>query len=337
MNSIQDALLLQLGTDPAPLTDAMQSVLENMRKAKRPAFHTLSPDQARELYAKGADVLEVAAPYMQSEETYQVSALDGHRIILKLWRPLRLSSVSKAAGTKLSQALVYFHGGGFTIGSIQTHAVLCKTLANLSQMVVISVEYRLAPEFTFPVAHDDAWCACEWVFKNAIDLKLSPKHLFIGGDSAGGTLSLYCAQKAALSGYAFKGQILFYPGCSDSQNMPSHTAYASGYLLELKGIEYFYSHYHPKAQAVKTLSDWRFSALCSPHLKLLPPTWVGLAQCDPLRDEGLALIKALESLGQSVKGRVYAGVVHGFIKMGRFINEAKESHIDATDFLRDLA
>jgi acetyl esterase len=322
--------------DPASLTPAMNSVLENMRRANRPAIHTLSPAEAKTLYAKGADILEVHSPHMHSEETYQVSALDGHRILLKLWRPVHMQSVAKHGTHHLAPALIYFHGGGFTIGSIETHATLCKVIAKLSQMPVISVEYRLAPEFTFPVAHNDAWSACEWIFKNATDLRLSAKHLFVGGDSAGGTLSLYCAQQAGLTGSSFRGQILYYPGCADNQNMPSHKAYAVGYLLEQKSIDYFYGLYLAGPDRTRLMSDWRFSALCSPHLKLLPTTWIGLAQCDPLRDEGTALVHALKALGCKVKARIYKGVIHGFVKMGRFIPEAVEAHVDASDFLRSF-
>lgn len=319
--------------DPAPLTRAMQQVLENIHKANRPVIHTLTPEQAKAQYAAGADILELPSPTMRSEEIYQVSAPDGYLITIKIWRPLQVRTAQKHKAQPLAPALIYFHGGGFTIGSVQTHAVLCKELATHSQMVVASVEYRLAPEFTFPTAHTDCWAACEWIFKNALDLKISANHLFVGGDSAGGTLSLYCAQQAVLSGYQFRAQILFYPGCSATQDMLSHNAYASGYLLEQKTIEYFYNLYHPAPRAAQTLADWRFSALNSPNLALLPPTWLGLAQCDPLRDEGFALVGSLQALGKHVECKVYKGVIHGFIKMGRFIPEAKESHLDACHFL----
>ena len=332
MHSINSLKYQGFDQDPAPLTKAMKTVLDNMQKAGRPAFHMLSPDKAKSQYAAAADILELASPKVAAEETYQVNALDGSRIIIKLWRPTTVRKILRHKGQDLSPALVYFHGGGFTIGSVQTHAVLCKALASRAQMLVISVEYRVAPEFTFPTAHTDSWAACEWVFKNALDLKISSKHIFVGGDSAGGTLSLYCAQQARLEGHEFRGQILFYPGCSATQDMQSHRAYASGYLLEQKSIEYFYGLYHPGLNK-SSLSDWRFSALNSPHLSLLPPTWIGLAQCDPLRDEGLALETALQQLGREVVCKVYKGVVHGFIKMGRFIPEAVESHLDACDFL----
>ncbi len=322
--------------DPAPLTFAMQTVLNNIVKAKRPLLHTLPPDAAKAQYAGAADILEPPSFPVFSEETYQVSALDGHRILIKLWRPLSLQTVGKQSGAQVSPALIYLHGGGFTIGSVQTHAALCKEIARLSKMIVISVEYRLAPEFTFPTAHTDCWSACDWVFKNALDLKISPRHLFVGGDSAGGTLSLYCAQNAVLEGHRFKGQILFYPGCSATQNMPSHRAYERGYLLEQQTIQYFYDLYHAGPDKLKTTADWRFSALNSPHLNLLPPTWIGLAECDPLRDEGLALANMVQAQGLRVTCKIFRGVVHGFIKMGRFIQEAQESHVDACNFLTDL-
>ena len=331
-------LLKPLGVedeDPAPLTTAMQLVMDNIRKANRPALHTLSAEKAKIQYAGAADILEVPSPLMETEDNYQVSALDGYRIFIKVWRPRKVRVLSNHKLESLSPALVYFHGGGFTIGSVQTHAVLCKEIAACSQMMVISVEYRLAPEFVFPTAHNDAWSASEWIFKNAADLKICPNHIFVGGDSAGGTLSLYCAQQAVLNGYKFKGQILFYPGCSATQDMHSHHAYASGYLLELKSIEYFYGLYH-NGNNKSTQYDWRFSALQSSHLKLMPPTWIGLAQCDPLRDEALELTRQLQAQGKQVTCKVYKGVVHGFIKMGRFIPEARDSIVDCCNFLTQL-
>jgi len=321
--------------DPAPLTTEMQLVMDNIKKANRPALHSLSPEKAKLQYAAAADILESPSPSMASEETYQVSGLDGYRIILKVWRPRKVRPLTKHKSATLAPALVYFHGGGFTIGSVQTHAVLCKEIAARAELIVISVEYRLAPEFIFPTAHNDAWSACEWIFKNTIALRVCADHIFIGGDSAGGTLSLYCAQQAALNGFKFKGQTLFYPGCSATQDMGSHSAYASGYLLEQKSIEYFYGLYH-NGNNKSTQYDWRFSALQSPHLKLMPPTWIGLAQCDPLRDEGLELMRTLDAQGTQAICRVYKGVVHGFIKMGRFIPEAKECIQDACNFLVQL-
>jgi acetyl esterase len=321
-------------THPAPLSPAMQQVLTNMAKTGRLPFQFLTPEEAKVLYAKGADILEVPSPQMAQETLYQVSALDGSRIAVKLFRPSRVQTVcAKRTKTKLSAALIYFHGGGFTIGSIETHQILCRVLAEGVQMPVLSVDYRLAPKHTFPCAHEDAFEAVRWVYQNAMDLLISDKHIFIAGDSAGGTLSLYCAQKAALEGYQIKGQVLFYPGCSPRQDLNSHKIYSKGYVLEQETIEYFYRLY---LKQIEQREDWRFSALCSPHLSLMPETWFGLAQCDPLRDEGVLLHEKLTQLKRPSHLKIYHGVVHGFIKMGRFVDEARQAHKDACDFIREM-
>ena len=320
------------GIDPAPLTSEMHKVLAQMKQANRPPFHQLDPLDAKALYLRGADVLEITSPQMSNEETIKISSFDGALIEIKIFTP-PITSKKSCDHSLNNGALIYFHGGGFTIGSIQTHSILCKEIAAQTQLCVFSVEYRLAPEFKFPTAHLDSWASCAWIYDNCEKLNISADRIFIGGDSAGGTLSLFCTQQAAIQGYKVKGQVLFYPGCSPEQNMQSHQYYASGYLLESDTIEYFYGQY---LRNIQDRFDWRFSALNSPYLKLLPPTWIGLAECDPLRDEGLALNETLNELGCKSVCRVYAGVVHGFIKMGRFIPQAINAHTDACAFIKNL-
>jgi len=318
--------------DPSPLTSEMHKVLAQMKQANRPPFHQLNPFDAKSLYLKGADVLEITSAKMANEETIKINSFDGALIEIKVFTPTTVSKKS-FDNSSSNGALIYFHGGGFTIGSIQTHSILCKEIAAQTQLCVFSVEYRLAPEFKFPTAHLDCWASCEWIYDNCEKLNISADSIFIGGDSAGGTLSLFCTQQAAIQGYKVKGHVLFYPGCSPKQNMKSHQLYASGYLLESDTIEYFYGQY---LRNIHDRFDWRFSPLNSPYLKLLPPTWIGLAECDPLRDEGIVLNEILNKLGCTSVCSVYAGVVHGFIKMGRFIPQAISAHKDACEFIKNL-
>ena len=320
--------------DPAPLSKEMDQVLLKMRQSNRPPFHLLTPEQARALYAKGADILEPHPPQMRTEEAYELPSFDGEKIGIRIFYPHSTQNHRSENDLNLQGGLIYFHGGGFTIGSVQTHSALCKELAHGAQTIVISVEYRLAPEFKFPTAHLDSWSACEWIFNNAIKLNINSSKIFLGGDSAGGTLSLFCAQQAFLMGYKLRGQVLFYPGCSPAQDMKSHHYYSLGYLLESQTIEYFYGQY---LKDIKDRFDWRFSALNSPHLQSIIPTWIGLAQCDPLRDEGVALYSSMQALGCSVELKVYEGVVHGFIKMGRLIPQATHSQQDACKFIKALS
>ncbi len=319
--------------EPAPLVKEMEQVLLKMRQSNRPPFHLLTPQEARALYAKGADILEPLPPQMKTEQEHELPSFDGAKIGIRIFYPNSTQDHQLEDGLDLPGALIFFHGGGFTIGSVQTHSALCKELAFGAQIPVISVEYRLAPEFKFPTAHLDAWYACEWVFNNAKNIFINASAIFLGGDSAGGTLSLFCAQQAFLTGHKLRGQILFYPGCSPAQNMKSHHHYSSGYLLESQTVEYFYAQYLRDAN---DRLDWRFSALNSPYLESIIPTWIGLAQCDPLRDEGTALYSRIRTLGRSAELKVYEGVVHGFIKMGRFIPQAIKAQQDAFEFIKRL-
>jgi acetyl esterase len=306
-----------------------------MKQANRPAFHHLTPEQAKDLYLRGADVLEPASPQMLSEHTVRIPSFDSTMIEMRVFKPQTHSSLEliDTEQSSLQPTLIYFHGGGFTIGSVQTHAALCKSMAAQTKLTVISVEYRLAPEYKFPTAHLDAWSACEWIYEHSADIGVDADQIFIGGDSAGGTLALFCTQQAAINDLNVQGQVLFYPGCAPEHNLNSHLAYAEGYLLEKATIDYFFGHYLTHSDE---LWDWRFSALISPHLDQMCPTWIGVAQCDPLRDEGLKLARELARLDKSVQLNIYPGVVHGFIKMGRFIPEALQAQSDACSFITKL-
>jgi acetyl esterase len=225
--------------------------------------------------------------------------------------------------------LLYFHGGGFTVGSPETHEVLCKHLAHLAHCIVVSLDYRLAPEHTFPTAHNDAFDALQWLVQNAKDLGIDAERLAIGGDSAGGTLTAATAIAARDAGIQLKLQMMFYPGVAPD-HMPSAHTFDKGFLLEKASIDYFYRHYLPNT---KDRQDPRFSPLLA-DVQNVAPAWIGLAECDPLVDEGVAYADHLRLAGVSVDLEIYKGVVHSFIQMGRAIPEALTAHNDAARALR---
>ncbi|MFT3721219.1 alpha/beta hydrolase [Pseudorhodoferax sp.] len=309
--------------DPhALLTPAMRGVLERMRRAGRPPLHTLAPAQAREAYALGAGVLELPAPALARVQELRMPARDGQALALRL--------VAPAAQAPLP-ALLYLHGGGFTIGSIATHDVLCRRLAQLAGCAVLSLAYRLAPEHPFPTAQHDAWDALRWLAAHGAGLGLDTTRLAVGGDSAGGTLAAVCAILARDAGLPLALQLLFYPGCAAFQDTPSHRRFAQGFLLEADAIAWFFDQVLPERAA---RADWRFAPLNAPDVDGVAPAWFGLAECDPLVDEGVAYADRLRAAGVAVDLEIYRGVVHEFIKMGRAIPEARTAHADAARALR---
>jgi acetyl esterase len=312
----------------AMLTPTMQKVLERMHRAQKIPMHAMTPQQARANYAGAADVLDIAPQATDRVESFSIPARDGFDIPVRLYAP---------SGPKLA-VLVYFHGGGFTIGSIATHDALCRRLGHLAGCAVLSVDYRLAPEHKFPTAQDDAWDALQWVARAGASVGLDAGRMAVGGDSAGGTLAAVCAILARDAGLALALQMLFYPGTAGHQDTASHHRFAKGFVLEEPHISYFFG------QTLRTPADrddWRFAPLDGlrpdgqvADLTGVAPAWLGLAECDPLVDEGMAYADRLRLASVAVELEIYQGVVHEFIKMGRAVPQATQAHADAAHALK---
>ncbi|MDP3709621.1 MAG: alpha/beta hydrolase [Polaromonas sp.] len=299
----------------------MQDVLHRMVRAQRPPFHTLTPAQARAAYEAGAGLLEIAKHALVRIENLSIPARDGHALPARLYAP---------SAEKLP-VLLYFHGGGFTVGSIATHDALCRQLSFLADCAVLSVGYRLAPEHKFPVAAHDAWDALRWLADHAASLGLDGARLAVGGDSAGGTLAAVCAVLARDADLPLALQLLFYPGCAAHQDTPSHHKFGRRFLLEEADISWFFAHY---VRGPADHEDWRFAPLNAPDVDGVAPAWLGLAECDPLVDEGVMYADKLRMAGVPVDLEIYRGVTHEFIKMGRVIPEARHAHAAAAQALR---
>ena len=301
----------------------MRSVLERMARAGHPPLHTRTAQDARIAYAAGAGVLEVPKAALARVQDLRILARDGHAL------PARLYAPNTEAGLPL---LLYLHGGGFTIGSIETHDILCRELARLAGCMVVSLDYRLAPEHRFPTATHDAWDALVWLAQHAAELGADPRRIAVGGDSAGGTLAAVSAILARDAGLPLALQLLFYPGCAAHQDTPSHTTYAHGLVLEEPAISWFFGNY---VQSRQEREDWRFAPLLAPDVDGVARAWIGLAECDPLVDEGVDYADKLRLAGVPVQLEIYRGVTHEFIKMGRAIPEARQAHADAARALRE--
>jgi acetyl esterase len=304
------------------LTLQMRSVLERMARAGHPPLHTRSPEDARRAYQAGADVLEVPKAALARVEDLHIPARDGHAL------PARLYAPRTDVGLPV---LMYLHGGGFTIGNLATHDILCRELARLAGCMVVSLDYRLAPEHRFPTAHNDAWDALQWLARQGQTLGADPARLAVGGDSAGGTLAAASAILARDAGLPLALQLLIYPGCAPHQDTPSHATFARGLVLEEPAISWFFGNY---VQSRAEREDWRFAPLLAPDVEGVAPAWVGLAECDPLVDEGIEYADKLRLAGVPVDLDIYRGVTHEFIKMGRAIPEARKAHADAARALR---
>jgi len=313
----------------ALLTSTMRGVLDRIARAGHVPMHALTPEQARQAYEAGAGVLDIPPHKLPRVEDLSFAARDGQPLAARLYAP---------ASDQPLPVLLYLHGGGFTIGSIATHEPLCRHLAHLAHCAVVSLDYRRAPEGQFPTAVNDTWDALAWLHEHATALRLDASRIAVGGDSAGGTLASVTAIAARDAGWPLALQLLFYPGTAGHQDTPSHKTFAHGFLLEEAHISYFFNHY---LRGPQDRDDWRFAPLdgvdASGHVRDLDgvaPAWIGLAECDPLVDEGVMYADRLRASGVGVDLEIYAGVVHGFIQFGRAIPEAATAHADAARALK---
>jgi acetyl esterase/lipase len=224
-------------------------------------------------------------------------------------------------------ALLYFHGGGFVIGDLDTHDGLCRLLANASGCRVISVEYRLAPEHKFPAAVEDACAAACWVADHARALGIDPGRIAIGGDSAGANLAAVVCQLAKQAGGPKLAlQLLLYPATDSAAETASRRALAEGYLLEKKSMDWFFQQYVEPGTDPK---DPRLSPLLAPDLSGLPPAHIHTAEFDPLRDEGKAYAEKLAAAGVKVEYVCHPGMIHHFFCLAGAIPYARTAIANA--------
>jgi acetyl esterase len=302
------------------LDPQVQAVIELVIKSGRPAYHTLSPKDARQLFRETRPASTPTPPQIGAV-TNVVAETDAGAIPVRLYRP-----DGAAAGTPLP-TLVYFHGGGWVIGDLETHDVLCRQLTAEAAMMVASVDYRLAPEHKFPAAADDAWAATRWIVANAGRLGVDTQRLAVGGDSAGGNLAAVVALMARDAGApSIACQVLLYPVTNVGTETQSYLDFADGYLLTRDSMRWFFDHYLASSDQA---ADWRVSPLRARSLAGVAPALVVTAGFDPLRDEGEAYAQALRAAGVRVDYICYGGMIHGFVPMGRLIDTGNRavSHI----------
>ncbi|MBD5802910.1 Carboxylesterase NlhH [Azoarcus sp. Aa7] len=296
------------------LTDQAQALLDMVYRVGAPRFHELTVAQARHSFEKLQFVFGGEPEAVASTLDVPMARPDGSALLARLYRPL------EASPAEALPLLIYFHGGGWCVGSVQSHDGLCRQLANRAGCAVLSVDYRLAPEYPFPAAVEDALFAVEWVRANAAQLTIDTDRLGLGGDSAGGNLTLVTALMLRDRGTAaLRFLCLIYPCTEIESSRPSRELFSSGYLLDRESLVWFFERYLPGAE----VDDWRASPMKAGWLGDLPPMLLVTAECDPLTDDSVAFADRVRAEGGRVEHLGVDGMVHGFITLGKWFPEAR--------------
>ncbi len=283
-----------------PLHPEAQSLLDALAEMGSPPFECMTVPQARVATAAFLDL----QPPAEEVGTVSDRALPGPAgdIPVRIYVP---------HGQRTRGVLVYFHGGGWVIGDIETVDRPCRSIANAADVVVVSVDYRLAPEHPQPAAFDDCYAATAWVAEHAEELDVDPARLAVGGDSAGGHLAAAVSLEARdRGGPAIAFQLLIYPVTDFAFTTASHAENGEGYLLQRATMQWFWAHYLGASDPDKdqTVFPARAASFAD-----LPPAFVATAEFDPLRDEGEAYAESLRAAGNDVTAQRYDGMIHGFL------------------------
>ena len=303
-----------------------RALLEKAAAAGVPGPEQCSAPEAREVYKRSRLPLQPAKPEMGQVRDLRIEGAHGS-VVIREFRPAGMSE------RRDLPALMYFHGGGWVIGDIDTHDTLCRQLSNGSGAAVYSVNYAKAPEHKFPAAVDDAILATRHVIESHASLGIDPARVGTGGDSAGANLATVVAQ--ALRGRSAQPlvlQLLIYPVTDLRLRAPSYQSYATGYGLTAAAMHYFREAY---LRSPEDATDPRASPLLADSLAGMPPALVLTAGFDPLRDEGRWYADALSAAGCDAQYVCFERQIHGFIIMGGVINEANTAVRLCADYLRE--
>ena len=296
-----------------PLDPDLEGFLElaemGRLSGKSQPMHALSVSQARQEFELSSQILDPSPPASLTIKTLHIPTRDGAKIEARLYRSAHHVQPSQPS-------ILYFHGGGYVVGSLDSHDSICRRLASSGRQAVLAPAYRLAPEHPFPTAVNDALDCAYWLAREAHTLNLDPDNVSVAGDSAGATLATVLAISAVQAPEHLalkpKTQLLFYPVADTQRTRPSHQRYAEGFLLESETLQWFYRHYTPDAEQ---RGDWRTSPLLAKGLTALAPAYISLAEYDPLYDEGLEYAQLLRNTGTQVTLLTQNGLTHDFLRM----------------------
>jgi acetyl esterase len=309
--------------DPV-LDPQARELLERLSSAPAPALGTLTAAEARRSYREGR--LALAPPPLALEESRDFAfGGPGGGIRARYYRP---------PGEKAGEALpvvVYFHGGGWVCGDLDTHDSVCRGIAVHGRCAVVAVDYRMGPEQAFPAAVEDAIAAVKWVSANSGALAVDAARLAVAGESAGGNLAAVAAIALRESGPAIAMQVLVYPLVDQAADTESLRRFASGYSLTRELLRWYQGQY---LRGERDYADWRASPLVARDHARLPPAYIVTAGFDPLRDEGKAYADRLGQAGVPVTYECFEGMIHGFLPMGGALAAAHHAHYRIGQMLR---
>jgi acetyl esterase len=306
-----------------PLDPQVQALLEEMAAFETPPLSNTSVEDARNQIVQGIALWRGEPTPIKQVEDREIPGPQGN-IPVRIYTP---------EGAGPFPVLVYFHGGGWVICNLDTHDDSCRKLANLAGCIVVSVDYRLAPEHKFPAAAEDCYAATRWAAENAASFNGDPARLAIGGDSAGGNLAAVVALMARdRGGPPLVFQLLIYPVTDYyTPGTPSYQENAEGYFLTRDDMIWFWNHYlNDESEAKHPYA----SPLQAPDLSNLPPALVITAEFDPLRDEGEKYAERLREAGVPVVLKRYDGMIHGFFGMGARVDKSIQANAEAAEALR---
>lgn len=279
------------------LDPQLAALMQQLQSQPLPPWSEITPEGLR----AGYKIAPSGHPEPVAEIREQVISSPGGDLPLRIYCPERVEALP---------VLVFFHGGGFVIGDLDSHDNMARAFCNALPAVVVAVDYRLAPEHRFPAAVEDAWTATCWVSENAEALGADVSRLIVGGDSAGGNLAAVVAQLAReRHGPAIAHQMLLYPVCDTNLERDSYRRNGKGYFLETEMMRWLLRHYLDDPQT----RDTRVCPLHTPDLMRLPPATLMTAEYDPLREEGEEYAERLCQAGVPVHRHCYPGAIHGFM------------------------
>ena len=313
-----------------PLNPQTAALVEAMAAEPAPQTHELDPSEARLGYRALADNMG-PGPDVATEDR----SIPGSETAI----PVR---IYKPTSDIPLPVLVFFHGGGWVIGDLDTHDRECRILATGTPCIVASVDYRLAPEHPFPAGHVDCWDALQWVASNAADIDANPSGIAVGGDSAGGNLSAYCALMARDSGLALKLQMLVYPATdgrahhpdSTHEPLPSLVENADGIFLKRATMNYFFRLACKDLDPVAVANDWRMSPLLAASHAGIAPAFIATCELDPIRDEGNLYAEKLAAAGIPVQHKEWAGQPHVLFQLSPVLDDGKALLTECVDALQ---
>lgn len=291
----------------------INDIKEAERSGKRIPLHKMSYIEARKSYLEMRNALSPPPPEVGISFDFNIPVKEG---LIKA-RYFRGKNKDKK---KILPITIFFHGGGWVIGNIDTHDVVCRQIANKGNFDVISINYRKAPEYKFPFAINDSINSIKFIIKNSMNLPIDPNKIALCGDSAGGNIATVCCIDAKINSYPnISFQALIYPSTYLSSNYNSRKKY-DGLILSKPLMRWFEEKYVDKDQ----LNDWRVSPILYKDLSNLAPSLIVVAGCDPLKDEGVAYGEALKNAGNISETKIFYGQIHGFLTMGARISDTRK-------------